>query len=175
MGRDKRNERRGQHFARLLRATMQEPAWGALSTAAQALYPWLLLEWHGPDFNNNGKIRFSVRQASRGMGVGLNAAARAFHELQAKGFIVVVEGARLGLEGQARGPAYEITELGLPHAEGRGGRGLYRQWRPGADFPVHKGRANNPKGRNGKQEPCLQNEDRNVIKMKKNTGGASPK
>jgi len=44
----------GEHWTKLIRTTMEEPAYSALSTAAQALYPWLKLEWHGPDANNNG-------------------------------------------------------------------------------------------------------------------------
>ncbi len=39
---------------------MQMPAWRALPATAQALYPWLKLEWHGPRANNNGKISLSV-------------------------------------------------------------------------------------------------------------------
>ncbi len=72
---------------------METPAWRALTLSAQALYPWVRLEWRGAKFNNNGKIRLSVRQAAAKMGCGVNTAARAFQELQAKGFLVVTEGA----------------------------------------------------------------------------------
>lgn len=175
MGRDRRNENREQHFAKLLRTTMETPAWKALSPAAQALYPWLRLEWHGPEFNNNGKIRFSARQAAEALGVGRNCAARLFQELQAKGFIVVTEPGRMGVQGQARGPAYELTEISLPHGEKKEGRKLYLNWEHGADFAVIKGRANNPDGRNQKTEPCHQNEDGHVIKMRTYRRSASPK
>jgi hypothetical protein len=155
-----------EHWTKLLRHTMEEPAWRALSTTAQALYPWLKLEWHGPDANNNGKIRFSVRQASERLGVGRDAAARAFHDLQAKGFIVMTEVARLGIEGAAKSPAWEITELRLPLAEkGQDGRKLYRGWRVGRDFPVQRMAANNPLGLNGKTKPCHENRDGTVIKI----------
>ncbi|RMD92994.1 MAG: helix-turn-helix domain-containing protein, partial [Alphaproteobacteria bacterium] len=118
MGRDRKNERRGDHYAAMHRSMMDTPAWRALSPVAQALYPWLRLEWHGPKANNNGRIRLSVRQAAEKMGVSINTAARAFHELQAKGFIVVTEPACLGVEGQGTSPAFELTEIQLPNSDG---------------------------------------------------------
>jgi DNA-binding transcriptional MocR family regulator len=133
---------------------MQEPAWRALPPVAQALYPWLKLEWDGPRANNNGKIRFSVRQAADALGVSRDTAARGFHELQAKGFIVMTERPCLGVAGEARAPAYELTEIEMPNRTSSGtpcgARKLYRIWREGVDFPVQKARANNPEGLNGK-------------------------
>lgn len=166
MGREKKNEQKAEHFTAMVRNMMETPAWRSLSQSAQALYPWLRLEWRGPKANNNGKLRLSVRQAAQRMGCGPNTAARAFHDLQAKGFLVVTEGARLGLSGEAKSPTYELTEIGLPHGDKPGGRKLYLQWQYGHDFPVTRAAANNPKGRNGKENPCHQNEDGNVIKMK---------
>jgi hypothetical protein len=139
-----------EHYTKLVRTMMQEPAWRALPPVAQALYPWLKLEWRGPHANNNGKIRFSVRQAADALGVSRDTAARGFRELQAKGFIVVTEQACLGVAGAARAPAYELTEIELPHGSSRGGRKLYREWREGQDFKVNKTRTNNPEGMNGK-------------------------
>lgn len=154
MGRDKRSEAKQEHFAKMVRSTMETPAWRALKPVAQALYPWLKLEWRGPQNNNNGKICLSVRQAAECLGVGINTASRAFHELQAKGFIVVTQHARLGIKGQATCAAYELTELALPHGE-KTGRRLYRQWQPEGDFPVHKAFAHNPKGTRKKQNPVI--------------------
>lgn len=169
-----RNEGR-EHFARLARHLMEEPAWRALSSAAQALYPWLRLEWRGPEANNNGAIRLSVRQAAAKMGLSVNTAARAFHDLQAKGFLVVTEHARLGSTGEAKGPAYELTEIGLPLAADRGGRRLYREWRANHDFPVRKAMANNPTGRRSRAEPCHKNSDGSVIEMVTRKRGTSSK
>lgn len=142
-----------EHFTKLIRNMMTTPAWRALSPKAQALYPWLKFEWHGPKANNNGRIRLSCRQASELMGVSVNTANGAFQELQAKGFIVVTEIGALGAEGYARGPSYEITELALPFAEKPVGRQLYRDWKPGTDFPVSRHAVNNPGGRNGRDIP----------------------
>jgi len=150
MGRDKRNEGAKEHWAKLVRNMMETDAWRALPPVAQALYPWLKLEWRGPTANNNGKIKLSVRQAATRLGVSLNTACRAFHELQAKGFIVVTEHARLGLGGEGKSPAYEITEIPLPHSDKPEGRKLFKQWKAGEDFPVLKAMGNNPLGRNGK-------------------------
>lgn len=154
-----------EHWTKMIRSTMETPAWRALSPAAQALYPWLKLEWRGVDNNNNGQLRLSVRQAAERVGIANNRAAKCFVELQAKGFLVQTEGASLGTSGAARSPSYELTELALPTG-GTQGRMLYRDWRPGGDFPVRRTPPNNPAGHNGKTKPCLQNEDDTVFILK---------
>lgn len=165
MARDKRNERLPDHFTMMRRGVMDSDAWRALLPYAQALYPWLRLEWKGEKANNNGKLRLSVRQASERMGCGINTASRAFHDLQAKGFIVVTENARLGIGGNAQSPAYEMTEIALPHGTERGGRNLYRLWQDGNDYPVHKPLTNNPLGKRGNLEPCHHYGDGTVTKL----------
>lgn len=153
MGRDRKNEKRGGKFAGLQLATLETPAWRSMTCTAQALYPWLLLEFKGARANNNGKIALSVRQAADRLGVGINTAARAFHELQAKGFIVVRQGAELGVKGQATCPAFEITELAMPGEVT--GRRLFRDWKEGADYPVQKAAVHNPHGSKKKQNPVI--------------------
>jgi hypothetical protein len=147
-GRDPRD-----HGTYMRRELMAEPAFRAMSAKAQVLYFWLKLEWKGSHYNNNGKIRLSLRQAATRLGIGINAAGIAFRELQAKGFIVVTQMGALGVEGEARGPSYEITEISLPTDEKPVPRMLYRQWREGQDFPVAHHNANNPTGRNGRRIP----------------------
>ncbi len=154
------------HFTLMFRATLETPAWVALSTAAKALYPFVKLEWSGPNSNNNGRIRFSYRQAAKALGVSVNTAMRAFQDLVAKGFLVVTEMGALGSDGDARGPCYEVTELNLPAKPKGSGRCLFRQWQEGKDFTVPKHHKNNPTGRNGRKTPSskstrshLQNED----------------
>lgn len=154
MGRDRKNEQRsGIKFAGVHLSTVEAPAWRAMSCTAQALYIWLLLEWKGAKYNNNGKIMLSVRQAAERLGVGVNTAARAFHELQAKGFIVVRQAAELGVKGQATCPAFEITELAMPGSHE--GRKLFRDWKEGADYPVQKAVIHNPRGTQKKQNPVI--------------------
>jgi hypothetical protein len=135
------------------RRLFDSPAWRALSTAAQALYPIIRLEWKGQNNNNNGQIRLSVRQAMEKTGMGKNAAQRAFHDLQAKGFLHITELGALGISGNAKAPSFEITELPLRHSDDRGGRRLFDLWRKGHDYPVQKHPANNPNGRNGNKIP----------------------
>jgi len=137
MGRDRKNEAQSEHFTKMVRHTMNTPAWRALSQSAQALYPWVKLEWKGPNANNNGRIALSVRQAAEAMGSSINTAARAYHDLQAKGFLVVRRGAHLGVKGKASTPEFEITEIPMPGPNAKASR-LYAQWREGADFPVQK-------------------------------------
>jgi len=137
---------------------MEEPAWRALSSTAQALYPWVKFEWRGVEHNNNGRISLSVRQAAEKLGVRPDTAARAFHDLVAKGFLVQTSPAYLGTEGAAKSPSYELTELKMPGTNGGEGSKLYRQWKEGFDFPVPKIATNNPEGKNGtpkKQNPVL--------------------
>ena len=147
MGRDKRNENREEHWTKMVRPTMQTSAWRALSTTAQALYPWIKFEWHGPKANNNGKLSLSVRQAAKCLGCNPKTAGRAFRDLQAKGFIVQTEGACLSAGGDAKSPSYEVTEIALPTSNK--GRRLYTNWQTGHDFPVKMANTNNPAGVNG--------------------------
>jgi len=152
----RKNYKRGdgnEHFTKMIRSTMTTKAWRALSPTAQALYPWLKLEWKGADYCNNGKIRLSVRQAAECLGVSINTASNAFHDLQAKGFIKVNQTARLGSGGNATGHSYYLMELRhTVYREGGEAKStkMFYDWREGQDFPVVKAATNNPKGRNGK-------------------------
>lgn len=165
----------GEHFAKLIRHMMEEPAWRALSSSAQAAYPWFKLEWRGPASNNNGKIRLSVRQLGERMGVRPDTAAEATRDLQRKGFLYQTEAAYLGVEGAAKCPAYEITELKMPGTEKQqDGRKLYRDWQEGRDFQVQGSSANNPSGTNGrKTKPRHENRDGPVLKTVTKMGGLS--
>lgn len=177
MGRHKSNERRFEHFTQLLRSTMETDAWRALSPKAQALYPWLKLQWKGPKANNNGSIRFSARQAATAMGVNMKTAALAFHELQAKGFIVVRQAACLGGTGEAKSPLLELTEVAMPKGtrETNDGSKLFKDWREGHDLPVVKASVNNPSGRNGQIKPQPKYWDSTVPKNGTSRRNTSPK
>lgn len=142
-----------EHYTKMFRSTLEAPAWTALTSSAKALYPFIKLEWRGPSANNNGRIQFSYRQAARALDVTPNTAMRAFHDLQAKGFLVVTEMGALGSDGDARGPCYEVTELNMPGLPNGSARALYHQWQKGRDFPVPKHQKNNPTGRNGRRIP----------------------
>lgn len=157
MGRDRKNESQAEHWTQMLRSTMETPAWRALPSTAQALYPWLKFEWKGAKFNNNGRISLSVREAAARLGCNMKTAARAFHDLQAKGFIVLTSHGRLGTEGKGVSPTYEITELAMPGEQS--GSKAYKLWQEGRDFPVIAQAPVNTKGRNG----LLTGESKNIF------------
>jgi hypothetical protein len=156
-----------EHWTQMLRATMETPAWRALSTTAQALYVWLKLEWKGPQANNNGAISLSISQAAERLGVTPDTAARAFHDLQAKGFIVLTQEARLGVDGAAKGSTFELTEI-APRGERALPRRLYLQWTPERPHPVRKCAKANPLGVNGGRKQGKShhdNQDRTIMKI----------
>ena len=148
MGKSNRMQEKYEHFTKMIRPMMLTDAWKALSSTAQALYPWIKFEWKGPKANNNGKISLSARQAAELLGVSKDTANRAFHDLQAKGFLVVTEAASLGVDGHGKCCKYEITEIALPHQ--RDGRCLYKTWMEGNDYEIVKAVAANPSGRREK-------------------------
>ncbi|TIX18500.1 MAG: hypothetical protein E5V41_05875 [Mesorhizobium sp.] len=156
----------GEHYTKIIRHTSEEPAWRALKSSGQAAYVWFKLEWRGPDANNNGKIRLSARQLGKRMGVRPDTAAEATRDLQRKGFLFQTEAARLGVDGAAKSPAFELTELKMPGTDkNQDGRKLYKQWRPGQDFPLQGAGVNNPTGANGrKTKPRHENRDVTVLK-----------
>lgn len=154
MGRDRRNEQKPRGKIAIMHLTLMEtPAWITLSCQAKALYLLLLMEWKGPKANNNGQIQLSVRQAAEKLSIGINTAARAFHELQAHGLLVVRQAAVLGVKGQATAPEYEITEIAMPGRQE--GRKLFKDWKPDADYPVQKAAVHNPTGTKEKQNPVI--------------------
>ncbi|MBU2982268.1 hypothetical protein KO498_10665 [Lentibacter algarum] len=142
----KRGKSAPEHYTKMHRSTMETEAWRALSGNAQAIYPWLKLEWKGPNANNNGKISAYVRQLGEWAGINSETAGNAQRDLQRKGFIVVTHCAELGVAGKANGHQYEITEIPLPSSNINQGRCLYKQWKPGADFEVIQPQKRNPKG-----------------------------
>lgn len=147
MGRDRKQEDQIEHFTKMIRSTMETPAWRALSSTAQALYPWIKMEWRGPKANNNGKISLPVRVAAERLGCNMKTAARAFHDLQAKGFLMLTKHGCMGAEGKGAPPTYEVTELAA--VGNTVGSKLYLTWQAGSDFPVRGHAPVNPTGRNG--------------------------
>ena len=132
-------------YAPIMLYVVDTEAWRSLGTASHSLFTLLCLEWNGPNYNNNGKIILSVRQAAERMGVSRDTAAKAFRELQAKGFIVVRKGGSLGVTGHGKCPEYEITSIDMPHQDKSN---LFLDWTPGNDFDVFVHPIKNPNGKN---------------------------
>jgi len=160
-GRDKKSPSPQEKYTTISLALMQSEAWQALSGNAQRLYPWIKLEWRGAKFNNNGKISLSVRQAAKCLNFKCQKVSmKAFHDLQAKGFLVQTEAGSLGIEGQGKSPTYEITELAMPGNSV--GRKLYKDWQEGGDFPIKY----SPTLKSKRPRKVMDNLSANVIKMR---------
>lgn len=146
-----RNKKHGREptgkYAVMPLSVMDTPAWRALSTSAQALYTWLVMEFKGKSFNNNGKIKLSVRQAALRMGISKDTVARAFCDLQAKGFIKVKKGGSLGISGMGKCPEYELTGIPLPE-NGKNANDDFKGWTEGKDFEIFRHPVKNHKGKN---------------------------
>jgi hypothetical protein len=90
MGRRKNNLANGRNrttrFARLDHGLLKSPAYRALSCTARALLVELVMLFNG---ENNGALYLSVRDAAARLGLSdLEAACKAFAELEAMGFVV---------------------------------------------------------------------------------------
>jgi hypothetical protein len=90
MGKRKNNLANGRNrttrFARLDHGLLKSPAYRALSCTARALLVELVMLFNG---ENNGALYLSVRDAAARLGLSdLEAACKAFAELEAMGFVV---------------------------------------------------------------------------------------
>lgn len=85
---------RGDRFVRLDFYLLKSPAWLTLSPPAKALYVEVCTRYNGI---NNGTISYSVREAGA-IGLSRSAAARAFDELQERGFLSVARDASFNLK-----------------------------------------------------------------------------
>lgn len=134
MGKRGKGERLPQ-FVPMLIYVLDSPAFMALSPLAQALYLRLKRRC-GIRGARNGEVFYSVREAGEDLNVNKNTIAKAFHDLQGKGFLVPVQIGHLGMTGEGRATIWTMTE----HTVDR----LFLKWTPGADFPVIKGKVNRP-------------------------------
>jgi hypothetical protein len=98
-------------FVPLLVATLDSPAWRALSHGAKALYVCLRRRYN-QNSHNNGKIYLSHRMARKELRSGYVQIARWYAELQFYGFIVMMTPGHLGVDGQGTAPRWRLTELG---------------------------------------------------------------
>ena len=101
----------------------------------------------GKQFDDNGQIRLSVRQAALKMGKSKDTAARAFRDLQAKGFLRVVTAACLGVSGMGKTAEYEITTITTPSKPLEASND-FKNWSKGNDFEVFEHPPKNPRGKN---------------------------
>ncbi len=96
-------------FCPLLYATMDTPAWRALSNRAVRVY--ISLRRRVPRGKNEAFL--SYNDALRDCGGSRRSIARAFRELEHYGFIVKVRGGCLGTRGRGEATVWRLTEKGV--------------------------------------------------------------
>lgn len=127
-------------FIPLTLGVKNSAAWAALSMQARLIYLELRGKLARDPRENNGRVHLSIRDAAEAVGLKkLATVASGFHELQAKGFIVVTRLGTLGSEGHGKATEYRITECGTRDAYE--GTKDYLQWQPGHDFVVARGKS----------------------------------
>jgi hypothetical protein len=75
---------RGDRFVMLQHWLLRSAAWQSLSPVARCL---LIEVWQCHNGQNNGRISFSVREAAKRLRISKDTAAKAFGELETKGFL----------------------------------------------------------------------------------------
>ena len=98
-------------FVPLLNATIDAPAWRAMSHGARSLFIALKRRYDYKN-HNNGRLFLSQRRAADELRSHHNEIARWFRELQHYGFIVMVRPGVLGVDGKGKAPRWRLTELG---------------------------------------------------------------
>ena len=102
-------------FIALIRETVNAPAFKVLSFGARALFTALQAQF----YDNNGRLYLSQRKAGEMLGhKNRNDISRWFAELVHYGFIVVTDGACLGVDGKGKSPHLRLTDR--PVRNGRG-------------------------------------------------------
>jgi DNA-binding transcriptional MocR family regulator len=96
---DRGPRERGPRHIRLLEFMLDSMAWQSLDPVARALYVELSRRYRGLN-SNNGKIPYSVREAATALNVSRNTAARAFHHLGERGFIVAKKRSGFNVKGR---------------------------------------------------------------------------
>jgi hypothetical protein len=83
------------------------PAWRSLSCNARVLYVQLARKYNG---RNNGRISYSVREASQELNIGKTAAVGAFQALQDRGFIVCTKKGAFSWKTVCEASDWRLTE-----------------------------------------------------------------
>jgi hypothetical protein len=94
-------------FVAIFRHTIKTPAWHALSVGAQATFLALRVNYNTKAQNS---VFLSSRKGAKLFGVSKNTVCKWLHELEHYGFIVMVQGAHLGLQGTGKAAHYRLTD-----------------------------------------------------------------
>lgn len=88
------------------------PAWKAMSFGARALYIALLRNL-SREYQNNGKVFLSTRDAAEQLGTRQMNIGEWYRELEHYGFIVMTCAGHLGVEGKGKAASWRLTDWGL--------------------------------------------------------------
>jgi hypothetical protein len=94
-------------FVPMLKHTIKQPAWIALSHGARSLY--VALKSHYNSTLGNA-VYLSARGAAKEIGSNKDYVTRWFRELQFYGFTAMVTPGHLGVEGRGKAPHWRLTE-----------------------------------------------------------------
>jgi DNA-binding transcriptional MocR family regulator len=106
---------------------LKSVAWKSLDSTARALYIEIATRYGGPE-TNNGRIPYSVREAASALHVGKSTAARAFIQLQDRGFIVEMQKGAFSLKVR-HATLWRLTEFGCDVTRELATR-EYARWSP---------------------------------------------
>ena len=122
--RTSRRHREARHV-RLYHWLLNSPAYLSLSTAARAVHVEIIRLYNG---SNNGCIALSVRTAANRCRIARNTAARAFVELQDRGFIECVTRGAFSMKIR-HAAEWRLTHLPCD-VSGRLSEKPFMRWRP---------------------------------------------
>jgi Helix-turn-helix domain len=91
----------------VFRHTWKSAAWKVLSVGARATYVELAANYNTKSQN---AVFLSARTAAKALGVSKNTAGKWLHELEHYGFIVLIQGHHLGLNGAGKASRYRLTD-----------------------------------------------------------------
>lgn len=124
MGKRYRRKRSdGEQYVPLGYPMLHSPAWRSLSGPAVKLWLELRTRFHG---GNNGRLHLSLDEAARFLQLGKATVARAFKELEAKGFVKLT---RRGHWYGRRASEWAVTDRGV---DGALPTYAWKQWKPDA-------------------------------------------
>lgn len=120
----KRHKNGVGRFVQLQEWFQKTEAWATLAPGPRALYIELKRRYTG---SNNGRIILSHRDAAKALNVHRNTPGPWFRELEARGFIVMVQAPHLGPSGVGQTSHWRLTEL--PTADMKAASKEFASWR----------------------------------------------
>jgi hypothetical protein len=118
-------------YLRLEHWFLKSPAWRSLPCAARALYLEIAMRYNG---SNNGRISYSVREASLALNVSRSAGKYLIDMLQDRGFIVATKRGHFTLKTKRDATEWRLTEHASDHPPAHATKDFMR-WTPPENGP----------------------------------------